>query len=351
MSEIRALLLTDVVDSTKLSESIGDAAIAEVWAAHDRAARDLLQDHHGREIDKTDGMLLLFEAVADAAAYALAYHRAVAALPVPLVARAGLHLGPVVSCARTSADDIARGAKPLEVDGLAKPIAARIMSLARGGQTLLSADARAALSAEGLLVQSHGHWLIKGIATPLELFEVGESEAAFASPGDGEKGYRVVRSGERWLPAREIPNNLPQQATSFIGRERELDEIKDRLAQTRLLTLLGMGGLGKTRLSLQAAAEVMAEYPGRRLVPRSRAAFAIRRSSSAKRRRCWRSRGARPAARADAVRASAHAARAARPRQLRAPGQAVGGSRPRHPSRRAERPHAGVEPRAAACAG
>ena len=47
MSEIRALLLTDVVDSTKLVESIGDTAMAQVWAAHDRIARDLLQRHHG----------------------------------------------------------------------------------------------------------------------------------------------------------------------------------------------------------------------------------------------------------------------------------------------------------------
>ena len=70
MSDVRALLLTDVVDSTKLSESLGDAAIAALWAAHDRVARDLLPRHRGREIDKTDGMLLLFDEAADAVAYA-----------------------------------------------------------------------------------------------------------------------------------------------------------------------------------------------------------------------------------------------------------------------------------------
>ena len=68
-SELRALLLTDVVDSTKLSEKIGDAAMAEVWAAHDRAARDLLPDWRGREIDKTDGMLMLFDGAADAVGF------------------------------------------------------------------------------------------------------------------------------------------------------------------------------------------------------------------------------------------------------------------------------------------
>ncbi|MCU0765742.1 MAG: NB-ARC domain-containing protein [Burkholderiaceae bacterium] len=218
MSDIRALLLTDVVDSTKLSQQIGDAAMAEVWIAHDRAARDLLPVWRGREIDKTDGMLMMFDSAADAVNYALAYHRALAALPTPLKARAGLHVGAVI-LRENSAEDVARGAKPLEVEGLAKPTAARVMSVAAGGQTLL---------------------------TP-----------RFAAPPDSDKVYRVVRVDDWWMPVREIPNNLPLQPSSFIGRERELDEVKAALATARLVTLLGMGGLGKTRLSLQVAAEVM----------------------------------------------------------------------------------------------
>ena len=129
MSEVRALLLTDVEDSTRLSETLGDSASAEIWVAHDRVARDLLLAWRGREIDKTDGMLLLFESATDAASYALAYHRALAALPVRLKARAGLHVGPVI-LRENSASDVQRGAKQLEVDGLAKPIAARVMSIA-----------------------------------------------------------------------------------------------------------------------------------------------------------------------------------------------------------------------------
>ena len=74
MSEVRALLLTDVVDSTQLAERLGDAAAAELGAAHDRVARDLLRAWRGREIDKTDGMLMLFDAAADAVGFALAYH-------------------------------------------------------------------------------------------------------------------------------------------------------------------------------------------------------------------------------------------------------------------------------------
>jgi len=259
MSEIRALLLTDVVDSTKLSAKIGDDAMAEVWTAHDRAARDLLPAWRGREIDKTDGMLLMFDSAVDAVNYALSYHRALAALPTPLKARAGLHVGPVL-LRENSAEDVARGAKPLEVEGLAKPTAARVMSVAAGGQTLLTPEAREDLGQTTLKVQSHGHWMIKGVPEPVELFEVGEPQARFAAPPDSEKVHRVVRVDDWWMPVREIPNNLPLQPSSFVGRERELEEVKSALAGARLVTLLGMGGLGKTRLSLQVASEVMHQF-------------------------------------------------------------------------------------------
>ncbi len=204
-----------------------------------------------------------------------------------------------------SADDVARGAKPLEVDGLAKPTAARVMSLARGGQTLLTAEAREALGDVRAQAGSRtATGCIKGVAEPVELFEVGGSGCAASSPPpDGDKAYRVVRTGDWWLPVKEIPNNLPQQATSFIGRERELAEVKALLGAARLVTLLGMGGLGKTRLSLQVAAELIARVSRRRLVPRPGAdprpgAGGQRGGAGAR-----RARGARPAAAADAVRA------------------------------------------------
>ena len=170
----RTLFLTDVVDSIKLSELLGDVRMAQVWAAHDRVARDLLIPHHGREIDKTDGFLLLFENPSDAAAYALAYHRVIAALDPPPQAHVGLHVGAVILTQNAPAD-VALGAKPLEVDGFAKPTAARIMGLAIGGQTLLSEAARAALGdvRESWEVQSHGHYRLKGVAEPTELFEMG----------------------------------------------------------------------------------------------------------------------------------------------------------------------------------
>jgi class 3 adenylate cyclase len=170
----RALLLSDVVDSTKLSEALGDERMAQVWAAHDRVARDLLVPHRGREIDKTDGFLLLFESASDAASYALAYHRAIATLDPPLHARAGLHVGDVILTENSPAD-VARGAKPLEVDGFAKPTGARITGLALGGQTLLSDAASETFgnTPDGCELRSHGQYRLKGLADPMEIFEIG----------------------------------------------------------------------------------------------------------------------------------------------------------------------------------
>ena len=98
-----------------------------------------------------------------------------------------------------SPDDVARGAKPLEVDGLAKPTAARVMSLARGGQTLLSDEARKALGEGAWALQSHGHWMLKGVAEPVELFEVGldatrSSRRRRRESASGGTGRRAVAS-------------------------------------------------------------------------------------------------------------------------------------------------------------
>jgi predicted ATPase/class 3 adenylate cyclase/Tfp pilus assembly protein PilF len=266
MESVRALLLTDVVDSTKLSEQLGNRAMAAVWAAHDRVARDLLRVWHGREIDKTDGMLLMFDSPSDAMNHALAYHQALARLAVPLKARAGLHVGPVI-LRENSPEDIERGAKPLEVEGLAKPFAARVMALAAGGQTLLSAPALAAVGGalpDATEVESHGHYRIKGLEAPVEVFEVGvRGLCSFIPPQDTDKAYRVVRVGDLWCPLRAIRNNLPGERDAFVGRTAELRALAQRLdAGTRLLTVLGPGGTGKTRLVRRYGRTWLGDWPG-----------------------------------------------------------------------------------------
>jgi predicted ATPase/class 3 adenylate cyclase len=258
----KALLLTDLVDSAALTSELGDVAFARLSAAHDRLARDLLQRWDGREIDKTDGFLLLFDHADRALGYALDYHRALRTLPHPLRARVGLHVGEIQLRA-TPLDDVARGAKPIEVDGVNKPLAARVRSTALGGQTLLTASAVAALSPHGWRVVSHGHWRVKGLPEPLELFEVGDAEAPFVPPPDGPKVYRVVHRNAQWLPFNEVPHSLPAERDHFVGRKAALRDLGEHFERgSRLISLLGIGGCGKTRVATRFGWFELGHYPG-----------------------------------------------------------------------------------------
>ncbi|HEY9065182.1 MAG TPA: tetratricopeptide repeat protein [Burkholderiaceae bacterium] len=258
----RALLLTDIVDSTGITERLGETAASALWAAHDRAARDLLRQWHGREIDKSDGFLLLFEQVADAAGFALAYHRVIATLEEPLRARAGIHVGPLIERHSTPLD-IERGAKPIEVDGIAKPIAGRLMMLALPRQTLLSADAATALGIGRFQLCHHGPWRVRGVETPIDVFEVGDETAPFVPPRDTDKAYRVVLQGDLWVPLREMRHTLPAERDRFVGRAADLRSLQQRRREgSRLISLLGIGGTGKTRLAQRFGWTWLGDFPG-----------------------------------------------------------------------------------------
>jgi predicted ATPase/class 3 adenylate cyclase/Tfp pilus assembly protein PilF len=259
---VHALLITDLVDSTRLAESLGDVRMAAASAAHDRAARELLAAWNGREIDKSDGMLLLFERAADAVGFALAFHSALVDLHLPLQARAGIHFGEVALSANPS-EAVARGAKPLEVRGISVARAARIMAVAQGGQTLLSAEALGESGADPELVRSHGHWMLKGIAEPVELFEVIAPGGTFQAPSDAAKAYRVVRRADGWTPVRDIAHSLPAERNEFVGREAALHDLVRILDRgTRLISIVGIGGTGKTRIAVRFARSCLGEFSG-----------------------------------------------------------------------------------------
>lgn len=250
MASQRALLFTDVVDSTRLTERLGDLRAAELWAAHDREARALLAHHNVREVNRTDGFFLVFDRVVDAASFALAYQVVLAELGME--ARAGLHLGSVTLRENAPAD-VARGAKRVEVEGLATPLAARVMNLALGRQTLLTATARAALGESippNAEIARHGYYRLKGIEEPVEIYELGvRNVAPFLPPPDAEKAYRVIRTADLWSPVREVRHNLPVERDVFVGRSTELRALAARFDNgSRLVTVLGPAGTGKTRL-------------------------------------------------------------------------------------------------------
>ncbi|HYG07575.1 MAG TPA: putative peptide modification system cyclase [Stenotrophomonas sp.] len=203
--QLRTLLLTDLCDSTELVERVGDAAAAELFREHDALVLQLQQRWRGRLIDRSDGLLLLFERPIDGLGFALDYQQGLHDLGhargLRLLARAGLHVGEVLTW-RNSEEAVQIGAKPLEVEGLAKPIAARLMALARPGQILLSAVAesltqRAAreLGARGerLLWKSYGRWRFKGMPTRMEIYEVGEiGLTPLRMPKNSAKAWRDI---------------------------------------------------------------------------------------------------------------------------------------------------------------
>ena len=127
--------------------------------------------------------------------------------------------------------------------------AQRIMSSAYGGQILISENANEMFSensADPVEVRDLGNRRLKDLIQPVKLYQIMSSEI----PSD----FPALMT----LDAR--PNNLPVQLTNFIGRETDIAEIKKILTNSRLLTLLGPGGTGKTRLSMQIAADMIDEY-------------------------------------------------------------------------------------------
>jgi len=203
--QMRALLFTDLCDSLILVERIGDAAAAELFQEHDRLVLVLQQQWNGQQIDRSDGLFLLFERAIDALGFALDYQRGLQRLgqarSIMLRARAGLHVGEILTW-ENSAEAVKVGAKSVEVEGLAKPMAARLMTLARPGQILLSAVAEslthratAELGERGknLLWKSHGRWRFKGVPTSQEVFEVGEvGFAPLRMPRSNAKARRDI---------------------------------------------------------------------------------------------------------------------------------------------------------------
>jgi hypothetical protein len=209
---VKALLMIDLVDSTKLIHAVGDQRSAIVFARTDQGARELFALHRGREIDRTDGFLVLFDRAADAVACSLAYHAGLVALSreleVPLAARAAVHVAEVV-LRHNSESSVLQGAKPIEVEGLAKPVTARVLGVCRGRQTLCTraaADMAQRAAVDGALptairFKSCGAWRFKGIGDAIELVVVTDGAGPFLPPLRSDKGAPVRNHTARWTGA------------------------------------------------------------------------------------------------------------------------------------------------------
>ena len=216
-------VFTDVEGSTRLLHELGPEAYAEALAEHRRVLRKIFAAEGGVEVDtQGDAFLYVF---ADARAGVAAAAAANLALePGPVRIRMGLHTGePLLTGEGYVGEDVHLGA--------------RIAAAGHGGQVLLSAATREFL--DGGLTELGEHRL-KDFADPVAIFQLGE---------------------ERFPPLKTISNtNLPRPASSFVGREQEKAELAELVRKHRLVTLSGPGGSGKTRLSIEAASELVGEF-------------------------------------------------------------------------------------------
>jgi predicted ATPase/class 3 adenylate cyclase len=226
------LLFTDIEESTRLLEQLGEG-YAEALAKHRSLLRATFARHGGVEVDtQGDSFLCAFQRATDAVEAAADAQRALQRTSVKV--RMGIHTGePTRTEEGYVGVDLHRGA--------------RLMSASHGGQVLLSQTTRDLCSE--IPSRDLGQHRLKDLSEPQRLYQLlGEAlESDFPPP--------------RTLENR--PTNLPTQPTPLVGRERELADLLELLgrADVRLLTLTGPGGTGKTRLALQAAAELIERYP------------------------------------------------------------------------------------------
>ena len=228
-------LFTDVEGSTRRWEADADA-MRVALAAHDEVLRGAIEAHGGWLFKHTgDGVCAAFPSPRSAVDAAVAAQRALE-LPV----RMGIATGEA---------ELREG----DYFGAVLNRAARVMASGHGGQVLLDGTTAGLCSSIDLIAL--GPRRLRDIAKPVEMFQV------------LAVGLRSEFPPLKTLDA--TPGNLRPQTTSFIGREAELAEVQEALKAHRLVTLTGVGGVGKTRLATEVAARLVDEFPGRRLVVRT----------------------------------------------------------------------------------
>ncbi len=234
-------LFTDIEGSTQRWEA-NPGAMDDALKRHNAIVASTITAHDGY-IFKTAGdeFCAAFGRVSDAIRAAVDVQRALSGEDFSAVGglrvRMGLHVGETAE-------------RDGDYFGPAVNRVARLMSIGHGGQVLISDVARGHVRGDlpaGASLIDLGRHLLKGLGEPERVWQLTIAGVTAKFPP--------------LLSVDALPNNLPVQVTSFRGRERDLEEVKSLLAKHRLLTLFGAGGVGKTRLAVQAGADLLEQHP------------------------------------------------------------------------------------------
>jgi predicted ATPase len=226
-------LFTDVEGSTRLWQE-DEALMRHAVARHDRLLRVVVADRGGVVFSTMgDGLAAAFQTASAALSCAVQAQRLIGQetweTARPLRVRMGLHTGEA---------ELREG----DYFGTAVNRAARLVAVGHGGQIICS-SVTAELADSDLALVDLGEHRLRDLDRPMHVFQVGHGS------------FPPLRS----LSA--FPGNLPRQLTSFVGRQQELASIAKAVEASRLVTLAGTGGVGKTRLAVQAAAQLVASFP------------------------------------------------------------------------------------------
>ena len=233
-------LFTDVEGSSRLWEEHPDT-MKSALARHDQILRDAIATHDGYVVKMTgDGAHAVFGNAEHAVAAAVLVQDMLAEVdwgePGSLLVRIGIHTGPAE-------------ARDADYFGPAVNRAARLMSAAHGGQvvvSLVTAELVRDLLPDGVALKDLGEHRLRDVSSPERVFQL----MRFGL----ERDFPPLRSLD------VLPTNLPRQLTSFVGRDDEILQLRGLLDDHRLVTITGVGGVGKTRLSIQVAADVLASF-------------------------------------------------------------------------------------------
>ncbi len=219
-----AIVLTDIIGSTKFVQKHGSHIAAQWFGIHDRAVMSFIAKNGGQLIDASDGHLMYFGNVADAIAFAFAYKKYLRTRKFPFRSRVGIHWDKML-IVRSEEHIVRAGGKRLNLEGIGKNIAARTMSICGPEQILLSKAAflhhknyghrnpNIPKQAQSALV---GLYKFKGVANPETIYAIGLIEAQLQPPPDGDKVKRL--GGAKKIKTRLRNKNLQEKFWWFFYR-------------------------------------------------------------------------------------------------------------------------------------